>query len=189
MTIVFHYSTAALLKCQEQRLQHLRKQCVKHNLVSNLSDLDADEFRRVTFWHLVDERHRVILKTIPKSGCSSWKYILITNAINEVRQNIDTEYLEHITDNYNLSTLSYFKREDVMYKLSNYFTILTIRHPLARLESAYRDKIVDFHKSTHTVNKFKTFLDNIISHRDGHDLDVHYRPVTWHTNPCAVPFE
>ena len=79
--------------------------------------------------------------------------------------------------------------EDAIDRLSHYFSILTVRHPLTRLESGFRDQVLDYYKITNNINEyFEIFLSRIINRDEKTGLNVHYRPVTWHTNPCAIPF-
>ena len=165
---------------------------MKHGLYSNLSKMGFEEFRRAVEKYIVDDAHGVVLKAIPKTGCSSWKTILIQNQIGNGSDfmEINPHHWKDIATIYNLKLLSNMKQRFAINTLNKYYTILTVRHPLDRIESGYRDKFIrKFNLTTNIVDGFESFLHNIFDHKYERPMDVHFRPYSWHTQPCAIPIE
>ena len=182
-----------LLQCQENRLRHLRAKCFGKGINSNLSSFDLQSLTRETALYILDDPHKVILRAIPKTGISSWKTILINNSVNRVNKDgpikqwdwglIKTKYgLKVLPDERDLNSM--------LFKLTHYFNILTVRHPLDRLESGFWDRIWTHagaqNKSdlSQASQRFGQFLKAIKRHLN----DGHFKPIYRTTVPCAIPF-
>ena len=150
--------------------------------------MSSDEINTMLDRFVVDHDHKVILKSIPKSGCSSWKSILIMNSITVNKlYTINPHNWDFIVSKYHLSVLN---KKNYTHQLNTYFLILTVRHPFSRLESGFRDKIVRDQNITTKIDEvFQNFLNTIINHPKDEPMDHHWRPVTWHTKPCALPLK
>ena len=168
--------------------------CDKQNLtVRNLSEVPFAELQKTLRHYLVDDRHKLILKAVPKTGCSSWKTVLINNSvINRKINNINPHAWNWITSISDLRLLSRERNRDVMTsKLRNYFNILTVRHPLDRLESGFREKVLKRHREIDqqdtkaVATAFQDFLNRRIKETN---MDKHWKPISYTTNPCSVPF-
>ena len=183
-----------LIACQEVRLRHLTKVCEKQNMsVRNLSKVPSKELEKKLRHFVVDDRHKLILRAIPKTGCSSWKTALVNNSV--IKRKINTIHAHSwnwITSISDLRLLSRERNRDVITsKLRNYFNILTVRHPLDRLESGFREKFlkrhteIDQHDTKAVVTAFQDFLNRRIKETN---MDKHWKPISITTDPCSVPF-
>ena len=175
------------LKCQEQRLKHLKSQCQKYGLQSDLQAFGNYTLKNIINKFIVDHDHKVILKSIPKTGCSSWKTVLISNKITVNDEKITPHHWNLIVTKYQLKLL---QTANCINYLNDYFVILTVRHPFARLESAFRDKILFAHNITTGIEeRFSKFINSILKARNRMGMNAHWRPITVHTKPCAIPFK
>ena len=166
----------------------LRNQCDKYGLTRSFQDFTASERETFLEKFIVDDRHKVILKTIPKTASTSWKTLFVKNMENFSDPLLNPHNWEMIESKFNLTRLERSSPQ----KLQEYFFIMTVRHPLARLESAYRDRIV-FHKELKkgisVIDGFNRFLQRVLHGAAKHNTDIHWRPFTWHTQPCALPIK
>ena len=185
-----------LLKCQERRLEHLNKMCQEHQLQArNLSQLTLPEIHSIVKHHLVDDRHKFTLKAIPKTGCSSWKTILVENSVPRITKQpakINPHAWNWITNSYDLKLLNEEQSRPILVnKLQNYFNMLTVRHPFDRLESGFREKYLKQHPELDQNNKeavaaaFQMFLERRLREKN---MDKHWKPISQHTAPCTIPF-
>ena len=116
-----------------------------------------------------------------------------------------------------LSPRSYQELMEII-KLGNYFTFTIVRHPLDRLISAYRDRILDgctdqaklhipaiFHltrsnlltlgtsvlydKITNCIDTFPTFEEFIRFVIVNPDGDLHWMPYHQHCSPCQIEYD
>ena len=150
----------------------------------------------VLFKYIIDDGHKVVLRAIQKSGCTSWKTLLLINHlhINESKnvENLKIHNWDAISRQYGLKLFNDKTRNYIISTMNDYFTILTVRHPLARLESAFKDVMVRRTKLRNLTDSevalmFQQYVDSIINSED--ILNPHWRPITEHTDPCAVPIE
>ena len=187
-----------LLKCQQTRLKTLKVQCAKSGLPLNLHDLNKEDLKIIVTRFLVDNKSNVTLRSIPKSGCSSWKSMFLLNYLNDTSlkvSDLDVHNWGKIRNKYGLKVMHELSENEIRNYLDHTYSILTVRHPLARLESGFRDKIlkksytIDINNQNVVAAEFQRFLDAIINTRDQHHMNIHWKPVTIHTNPCAIPFE
>ena len=169
--------------------------CQEQNLVRNLSELTLPEIQNITKHYLVDDQHKVILKAIPKSGSSSWKTILVNNSKRLIPQEpakINPHAWNWITNSFDLQLLNREQSKPcIVSKLQTYFNILTVRHPLDRLESGFREKYLKRHNKLNRTNTtavaeaFQMFLDYRISEDR---MNRHWKPISQNTDPCTIPF-
>ena len=182
------------LQCQEHRLNYLRQQCHLHNQTLSLRDYTTEELRqKVLFKYIIDDGHKVVLRAIQKSGCTSWKTLLLMNHlhINKTVKKLKIHNWNAISGQYGLKLFDDKNKDYMISTMSNYFTILTVRHPLARLESAFKDVMVrrrNVKKLTDSsvAHMFQKYVDTIIASRA---RNQHWLPFIEHTDPCAVPIE
>ena len=98
---------------------------------------------------MVDDVHRVLLLSIPKTGCTAWRWTIYNSIFQPNTTLQDGQKIKYIHDTYYLkdkgfrdfSSLSETEKEHLF---GRYFNILSVRHPLDRLESCYIDKIVNY---------------------------------------------
>ena len=145
--------------------------------------------------------HDVILKSIPKTGCTSWYSLLIKNSPTMIYRN-DThtgikyfhQFHWHLYPTYGLHLLQRYSRLVQISKLNSYFTILTVRHPFVRLESYFKDKVlrtqrlqqIDVKSSDMIKRRFQAFLDRILIE---HSENRHWRTMYNSSYPCQIDYK
>ena len=135
---------------------------------------------------------KVILKAVQKTGCTSWRSLFVDNSpINvHVGAFAKTRYQE-----VGLGVLNENLVEAAFYKLENYFTILTVRHPLKRLESFFGNNFLkhivknDHNGSVpsdaHVMEYFKQFTNKILIN---HKQNYHWDSIYNRSHPCSVNY-
>ncbi len=96
-----------------------------------------------------DEIHDILYCSMSKVGCTAFKTLIATANANHLNATpiltSDNIHLDKTTRKLHFRRLykSGLTHEQIQYSLDNYFTFMITRHPMERLLSAYRDKIVD----------------------------------------------
>lgn len=99
-----------------------------------------------------DEIHRILYCHMSKVGCTTFKTLIATANANRLnathRLPPPSEHVKihfvGVTKMFNFSSFSTTGLTDdqIRYRLGNYFTFMVTRHPMERLLSAWRDKIL-----------------------------------------------
>ena len=165
---------------------------------------------------LVDEKNRIVFCSIPKNACSSWKYFFIQR--NNASAILGKSPLNgtgkvpfvHSKDTLLSSNLRPFRNFNIKERehiQRNYPKFLVSRHPLARLVSAYRDKL-EHHgpvnnfmrillpllgksinsKSSITFTEFVDYLLKPSSEKRDYRNNEHWRPYTDLCLPCYLNY-
>ncbi|NXO78833.1 CHST8 sulfotransferase, partial [Sitta europaea] len=186
---------------QNGRKNTLASVCLKNNLNKPRSELDSQVANQL----FVEHKHKFIYCEVPKVGCSNWKRIIFI-----LQSDFSAEASEIKHDN--IHSTSLIKRM-VSYSpalqkefLSNYTKVMFTRHPLERLVSAYRDKLLHsepyysvtianeikemFRKNKNSPEKvsFQEFVSFVIS-KPAHTLDIHWKPMFLLCNPCNIHYD
>ena len=174
----------------QQRLQLLHEGCSSSNIPPPL-----------LHFLYVNEQYKYVACLPLKSGCTSWKTILVNNTI---KQPLPTRFLGRKlhgggTRKYNIRKYHTYSKKDQEHFLNTYYKFMVVRNPLDRLESVYNDKIVrkTFGERAVKINKyikehnkyeahFHGFLDyiNSIPHMNGHWL-----PASISCDPCRIKYD
>ena len=141
----------------------------------------------------MDDIHQVILNAVEKTGCTSWRSLFVDNSpINGKRVGAfqRARYQELGLGIFNEALL-----EVAFYKLENYFTILTVRHPLKRLESFFANNLLrrkakayfdgSVPSESHIMNYFKEYTNNVLTHRE---WNYHWNSLYNRSHPCSVDY-
>ncbi|XP_062974529.1 carbohydrate sulfotransferase 8-like [Elgaria multicarinata webbii] len=189
------------LKKQSDRRSTLNFTCLNKTSASlewKLQDMVARQL-------FVDENHKLIYCEVPKVGCSNWKKIilLLTLNMNRDASEVDQQTI-HTTKL--LKRLSSYPSEQQIELLNNYTKVMFTRHPLERLVSAYRDKLLhsEPYYSITVANQIKAllrrdqnssekvtfpeFVDFIVT-RNHKYLDTHWKPMFELCDPCNVHYD
>ena len=140
---------------------------------------------------LVDDTHKVLLKPVRKTGCTSWRKLLINNAQGN-KENISAFAKRHY-HNIGLGILPEYSMEEALYRLRNYYAILTVRHPMRRLESYFMKNFVMYLKkvtnltlsSGNLVAACESRVQELIS---GETRDRHWRTIEGQSYPCTLNY-
>ncbi|KAG8036506.1 hypothetical protein G9C98_003828 [Cotesia typhae] len=125
---------SALIERQE-KLQYNCEDIITTKQV-NERILVPDDFRNI----LVNDELELLYCYVPKVACTNWKRVLMI-ATGKWSGNNPLEIpgnLTHAAGTF--KRLSNFTMTEIERKLSNYDTLIVVRHPLERLLSAYRNK-------------------------------------------------
>ena len=192
---------------QSSRLRLLRSTCKakKHDTITSV----APKRSRKQINAYVDEKHKIFACLPPKSGCTTWKTILANNSFDEPFQLKDVMQIHilaitgQIPGAVHFQQLSPEKKDEVL-NSKEYFRFMVARHPLERIYSAYKDKIVGGGTFCRQVLKmvrknitkekskscdgvtFREFVQFLQSRRP---KDPHFAPINNDFFPCFIKYD
>lgn len=197
----FPDTTKNWVATQNGRKSTLASVCLKNNLNKPRSKLDSDVANQL----FVEHKHKFIYCEVPKVGCSNWKRTIFV-----LQSGLDAKVSEIEHDNIHHTSL--IKRlvsyPPALQKefLSNYTKVMFTRHPLERLVSAYRDKLLHsepfysttvaneikamFRKNKNSSGKvsFQEFV-SFIAAKPPQNLDIHWKPMFLLCDPCNIHYD
>ncbi|KAJ6651105.1 hypothetical protein lerEdw1_000804 [Lerista edwardsae] len=153
----------------------------------------------------VEENHQLIYCEVPKVGCSNWKRILLLLTLNLSREALEVKH-NTVHRTRLLKKLSSYPSEQQVELLNNYTKVMFTRHPLERLVSAYRDKLLHSEpyysgvvagkiKSLFRGNKtstekvtFQEFVNFVLTCKHEY-LDIHWKPEFELCDPCNIRYD
>ncbi|ELU02652.1 hypothetical protein CAPTEDRAFT_199624 [Capitella teleta] len=86
-----------------------------------------------------DNKHRILLCALPKTGTSSWKYFLMRFASGDDHMKVNISM--HNDRNIRKHGILPIRHGRLRHEYFSYYKILQVRHPFTRLISAYKDKV------------------------------------------------
>ena len=203
---------------QHGRVHTMEKTCRDMNLTSPITETE----RRFSMHGLfVDDDRQLIMCVIFKAASTSWKaYLAYTSHIYKA-QHPDLDYeirsanRRDTLELYGIKRLKDYSIEDIEYRITNYYKITLVRHPLTRLISAYRDKVewrnaYELTQSTNPLKRmtefalpnitspdelaqhkmsFGEFVQNILYRQGkGLSLDLHWKTYQDTCLPCKIKY-
>lgn len=166
-------------------------------MVSNkrIDEYSEEDLQIILNEFLTDDSHHLILKTIPKTGCTSWRTLVLQNSQSityDNKSNFDIHSPKEVLENTGIYSLSKYNRVAILNRLNSYLIMLTVRHPLARIESAFTDLYIQRHgikinELNESINQmFETYLkgQDILTHKNRH-----FATYTDFSNPCIIPYK
>ncbi|NXM63122.1 CHST8 sulfotransferase, partial [Illadopsis cleaveri] len=186
---------------QNDRKNTLAFVCLKNNLSKPRSKLDSDVANQL----FVEHKHKFIYCEVPKVGCSNWKRTIF---VLQSDLNAKADEIKHVDIHRTTLIKRLVSYPPALQKefLSNYTKVMFTRHPLERLVSAYRDKLLHseqyysttvadeiramFRKNKNSPEKvsFQEFV-NFIMTRPPQKLDIHWKPMFLLCDPCNVHYD
>ena len=175
---------------QEERQKELKWQCVNLGLQQDIGYITKVRLDAIDF--VVDDTHKVLLKSVQKTGCTSWRKLLINNAPGN-----NGKFFPFSKGKYHtigLSLLKEYSKEEALYRVKNYYSILTVRHPLRRLESWFTKNYMKyFYKAGSNaaafeediLAKFETLFMNYLSEKE---RNRHWRRIYLQSYPCRIHY-
>ncbi len=150
VTVMFYtfQSLAALQKRQLARQEHYKKYCNSPLYKSQTNNNGV--FHRPPSMYVID-KYKSLYCRIPKIGCSNWKKLILylnTKISSKTALYSPIHNIEYIKFFPQLADAGRYSRKEVIKRLADYFSFVFIRHPLDRLLSAYKDKIVQSNSMT-----------------------------------------
>ena len=142
-------------KMRIDRLKTLKENCnkIKYNVTSieDFTNKKHEVSRRYIRFILFDQLHKVALNSVPKTGSTTWRFILLNNSMisgkpfmSHLSKGQALSQVHHVSTFGKSHTISAQRMQgkDAITALSTYYHILTVRHPFERLESTYINKVV-----------------------------------------------
>ena len=192
-----------------ERLAYLHSVCELSP--PSAKDLLASQGRREMLhdWR-VDEKHDVLVCQHQKVGLTTWYNILCNNtrSPDDKRHLYGYDCIKNSEEVFRLDDDRY-SDEDILYRLEHYYKVMTVRHPLDRLVSAYRHCFRDanhYYRTNHGTKILNKYRKNITPEQrtsgkgvwfqefiqyinDGYK-DVHWRgPYDDKCHPCSIHFD
>ncbi|XP_075610570.1 carbohydrate sulfotransferase 9 [Balearica regulorum gibbericeps] len=201
ITGTFLNPTDDWLAIQNDRKSTLASICQKNNLLNLRSKLDSHVANQL----FVEHKHKFIYCEVPKVGCSNWKrtIFLLQADLNAEASEIEHD---HIHQTSLIKKLVTYPPAIQKQFLNNYTKVMFTRHPLERLVSAYRDKLLHsepfysitvaneiramFRKNKNSSEKvsFQEFVNFIIA-KPPNTLDIHWKPMFLLCDPCNIHYD
>ncbi|XP_042718314.1 carbohydrate sulfotransferase 9-like [Lagopus leucura] len=189
------------LTIQNDRRNTLASLCQKNNLIKLKSALDSLVASQI----FVEHKHKFTYCEVPKVGCSNWKrtIFILQEGLNVEASEIEHDHIHQTSLIRRLSAYPPAMREQF---LNNYTKVMFTRHPLERLVSAYRDKLLHsepyysitvanqikamFRKNKNSSEKvsFQEFV-SFITAKPPNNLDIHWKPMFLLCDPCNIHYD
>uniref|UniRef100_A0A7M4FL70 Carbohydrate sulfotransferase n=1 Tax=Crocodylus porosus TaxID=8502 RepID=A0A7M4FL70_CROPO len=129
--------TLGCLVSHSYRKVTLNSTCLKNNLFQSRRNLTS----YVAYQIFVEHKHKLIYCEVPKVGCTNWKRIIFLLQMNLSRDASEIKH-DYIHTSHLLKRLSSYPSDKQEELLNSYTKVMFTRHPLERLVSAYRDKLL-----------------------------------------------
>ncbi|XP_021259359.1 carbohydrate sulfotransferase 9-like [Numida meleagris] len=189
------------LTIQNDRRTTLASICQKNNLIKLRSKLDSHVASQI----FVEHKHKFTYCEVPKVGCSNWKrtIFILQEGLNVEASEIEHNHIHQTSLIKRLSAYPPALQEEF---LNNYTKVMFTRHPLERLVSAYRDKLLHsepyysitvanqikamFRKNKNSSEKvsFQEFV-SFITAKPPNTLDIHWKPMVLLCDPCNIHYD
>ncbi|NXL93605.1 CHST9 sulfotransferase, partial [Alectura lathami] len=186
---------------QNDRKNALASVCQKNNLLKLQGKLASHVAKQI----FVEHKHKFIYCEVPKVGCSNWKRIIVIlqTGLNVQASEIEQDNIHQTSLIKRLAAYPPTTQEEL---LNNYTKVMFTRHPLERLVSAYRDKLLHsepyysttvaneikamFRKNRNSSEKvsFQEFVSFIIA-KPPNSLDIHWKPMFLLCDACNIHYD
>ncbi|XP_066468902.1 carbohydrate sulfotransferase 9-like [Tiliqua scincoides] len=189
------------LERQSVRRRTLNATCLNDSLSHSVWKLEEEVARQL----FVVKSHRLIYCEVPKVGCSNWKRIILLLMLNLSRDASEVDgNIVHRSNH--LKKLSSYPLEQQAELLNSYTKVMFTRHPLERLVSAYRDKLLHsepyysgtvaneirhlFRRNKTSTEKvtFQEFVSFVVSRQNKY-TDIHWKPQFALCDPCNIHYD
>jgi len=168
---------------QQNRMKKYDEMC-KHNRseevpLSQFSDTTANSLSQIFY----DDNFKLVLCTVPKAGTTNWQRVLSTLKSNFTTRPEAWKGQKIYKQANRLSKFLPDSDSVTQYELAkkvndeDFLKVVSVRHPLTRLLSAWRDKFQMVESSKYWHKKYGNFIRSKYSRTDDVDDPDHY--VTW----------
>ena len=214
-------SVAVELQTEEtrtSRLKTLQQFCQKPgNSMTKITDFLSSKDKvneKILRFFLFDKLHNVTLNSVPKTGSTSWRIVLLNNSMISGKpfgkrlttgQAFITIHQYDIFNKSYTTPTKYMDKADILPALISYYHILTVRHPFDRLEATYINKIVmfDMYETREKILARRNISETEVAilSRNGANVrfeefleyilsnsESHWVSITNLTYPCTIPY-
>ena len=192
---------------QLKRIEKLKSACES---ISSPHQQVFDLYKKLEKFLLIDDTHGVSVVVHPKTGSNTWRYTILNNSGTFIVNKGARMPKAHSLKTFRLvkpyaKPAAQVKPQEGLHALFESCSVLTVRHPFDRLESAFNDVVLfknfEFLKQAILIQKgyfalkalklphfafsvqFEDFLQYILTHKSGH-WDSFYDI----SSPCHVPY-
>lgn len=183
----------------------MKEVCAKYK-----SSISKAITRKVVQYIYVEDNHKLLYCQVPKAGCSNWKRTLMVLA----GRASNTDNIKHDTVHYGngLRVLNSFDPQGIMHRLKTYTKIMFVREPMARVVSAYRDKLENPNPYYHNLFgkpiiskyrvkpsqqalktgdgvKFEEFVQYLLDVHRPVGMDIHWEQANQLCHPCLIDYD
>ncbi len=152
----------------------------------------------------VDERRKVIYCFLPKVACTSFKALMIGSVSNKTiqsiigsRNKIESVHIPTYLKRRGVRKLLMYSKEEIQYRLQNYFKFMAVRHPFDRLLSAWRDKFAYLQTNKTNISQptgaqlssFKHFLEKEVAAGKFSWFSEHWVEYWKDCHPCHIRYD
>ena len=134
----------------DERRSRLLSQC--RSLPATSPTLPRSTLQQLSKHLLVDDAHRLILCSPPKAGATSIRTLLVLSSAeyawqssgtgsDALRHRLSHVHSESVLDRFGIRSLASYTQPQIIHRLTNYYKIVVVRHPLSRLLSMFRNKL------------------------------------------------
>ncbi|ELT99273.1 hypothetical protein CAPTEDRAFT_208643 [Capitella teleta] len=172
----------SFVRCSaEERANYLEELCGEPDYPDEVTLLTTNHF-------FADEKHRIMICALPKTGCTSWKNFLMKLATG-LDKSLGPSHNEENLIKHGITTV---KRGIFPDKYRSYYKFIEVRHPFTRLISAYKDKVVDTTNCQGPVDGvFPTWVQfaEYVANGNSSCVNRHWRPYNELCLICKMKFD
>ena len=203
-----HTSETNLMWDQHQRLEEVKQLCGDQKRIYRVR-------RLVTYYNWVSDKYKATFCLIPKVACTNMKTMLAalnnSNVVQLQHRSKDIVHDNHFMEKYGYPVLSTYSLDEQFYRMDHYHRVIIVRHPLARVLSAYRSKFTENNKyyqknvGTKIIKEFRKnatqqalengddvsfleFVKYLLSRQDIYHIDPHWQPYHVVCDPCNMQY-
>ncbi|XP_013400850.1 carbohydrate sulfotransferase 10-like [Lingula anatina] len=175
-----------------RRRQMLHQMCKDLNETTNTDTPIIVSKHDITDRVIVDDLHRVIVCAIPKAASRSWRKLMLqlngqlnTSVVYKDMPYTETKIYERRLDSYT--------DFGIHTRVNSHIKIMTVRHPLVRLVSAYKEQYFLMPRVRKYIRRregetrkitFTDFLYYLVGHRN-----IHWDPFNKLCSPCKLRYD
>ncbi|XP_062986732.1 carbohydrate sulfotransferase 9 isoform X2 [Elgaria multicarinata webbii] len=158
----------------------------------------------------VEDKHKLLYCEVPKAGCSNWKRVLmVLGGLAESTANITHDAVHY---GKRLKKLDSYDLKGIHTRLKTYTKVISVRDPMERLVSAFRDKFEHPNSYYHPVFgksiikkyrlnadrealttgsgvKFKEFIQYLLDPLRPVGMDTHWEQINKLCYPCIINYD
>ena len=136
--VSFSFADTVPVCTQLERVKIFEDECQRMGLHNQTEQARFAAYAKL----LCDDRHRLLYLGFLKAGSSTWLKMLMDASGKPARGVL---HYQRQPQTYGLKRLSldFFTKEEILYRIQNYFAFVVVRNPFDHLVSVWRNKFVD----------------------------------------------
>ncbi|ELU14650.1 hypothetical protein CAPTEDRAFT_218558 [Capitella teleta] len=143
--------------------------------------------------YFVDKKRGFMLCALPKAGTTSWATFLLRLASGSENLNDDRPHSTRVLGKHGIIAIKSGRLQREYFDL---YKLLQVRHPFARLISAYNDKVFGRRKQSRLcgaleIGVYPTWVQfaELVANRNSSCMDKHWMPYTEISPVCDMEFD